>query len=392
MPRTSGASIPSYRKHRPSGQAVVTIGGRDFYLGPHGTKASRLEYDRLITEWLAAGRSSFFGAPEGSVAIVEIAADYVRFCKSYYGNNGESELSRVVAMLKPLKAMYGKSPAVEFGPIHLKAVRERLIASGHVRTNINAMVSRLVRMFRWAAAEGRIPASVPQNLAIVPGLRRGKSDAKESAPVLPVDDSTVDATLPHLPEVVADMVRFQRATGCRPAEVCALRPCDVDRSGDVWKYRPAQHKTAHHGKERTIFIGPKAQAVLLRYLVRDPEAFCFRPCDSETKRRQQLHSLRTTPLSCGNRPGTNKRRKPKRTPGDRYVTCSYAAAVRRGCDKASVDRWSPNRLRHTAATEIRREFGLEAAQVILGHAAVGVTQVYAERDMAKGADVARRIG
>ena len=44
--------LPKYRKHRASGQAVVTLSGQDFYLGPHDTKASKLEYDRLIGEWL----------------------------------------------------------------------------------------------------------------------------------------------------------------------------------------------------------------------------------------------------------------------------------------------------------------------------------------------------
>ena len=48
------SSVPKYRKHKATGQAIVTIQGRDFYLGPHGTKASKLEYDRLIGEWLAA--------------------------------------------------------------------------------------------------------------------------------------------------------------------------------------------------------------------------------------------------------------------------------------------------------------------------------------------------
>ncbi len=56
MPRLSN-SVPKYRKHRASGQAVVTLNGRDFYLGPHNTKASRLEYDRLTSEWLANDRS-----------------------------------------------------------------------------------------------------------------------------------------------------------------------------------------------------------------------------------------------------------------------------------------------------------------------------------------------
>ena len=46
-------SVPKYRLHRASGQAVVTIQGRDFYLGPWKSKASRVEYDRLIGEWLA---------------------------------------------------------------------------------------------------------------------------------------------------------------------------------------------------------------------------------------------------------------------------------------------------------------------------------------------------
>ena len=53
---------------------------------------------------------------------------------------------------------------------------------------------------------------------------------------------------------------------------------------------------------------------------------------------------------------------------------------------------SPNRLRHAMATEVRQQFGLEAAQITLGHAAADVTQIYAERDMKKGIEVARKIG
>ena len=52
MPKLTQA-VPQYRKHRASGQAIVSIGGQDVYLGPYGTKASKVEYDRLIGEWLA---------------------------------------------------------------------------------------------------------------------------------------------------------------------------------------------------------------------------------------------------------------------------------------------------------------------------------------------------
>ena len=72
---------------------------------------------------------------------------------------------------------------------------------------------------------------------------------------------------------------------------------------------------------------------------------------------------------------------------------SFTAQERSELSKwQSEHRWSPNQLRHAAATEIRREFGLEAAQVILGHSQANVTQVYAERDLAKGLEVARQIG
>ena len=61
----------------------------------------------------------------------------------------------------------------------------------------------------------------------------------------------------------------------------------------------------------------------------------------------------------------------------------------RGGKPDLLEKWGPNRLRHSAATDIRRHFGLEAAQVALGHAQADVTQVYAERDLRLAAEVAR---
>ena len=53
---------------------------------------------------------------------------------------------------------------------------------------------------------------------------------------------------------------------------------------------------------------------------------------------------------------------------------------------------APNQLRHRFGTEIRKAFGLEASQVLLGHAKADVTQVYAERDVAKAVAVAAQVG
>ena len=100
-----------------------------------------------------------------------------------------------------------------------------------------------------------------QAMATVPGLRTGRTEAR-SRSRWPGDDATVKATLPYLSPIVADMVRFQQATGCRPAEVCRIRPIDLDTSGPTWVYRPAQHKTPWRGHKRIIFIGPRGQDVL----------------------------------------------------------------------------------------------------------------------------------
>ena len=386
-------SIPKYRKHRSSGQAIVTIACRDHYLGPHGTKASRIEYDRLITEWLAAGRPVSMAAQD-EITVCELIAQYWVHASRRYVKNGRptSEGPLIKMALAPVRELYGGTLVSEFGPLALKAVRSKFLQRDCARNTINDNTRRVVRMFRWGVAEQLVPPLVLQALQAVEGLRKGSGEARESVPIMPVDDATVDAALEHLPAIPADMVRFQRFCGCRPEEVCNLRPGDLDRSGDVWTYRPDSHKTEHHNRERMIFIGPKAQEVLLRYLARDAQSHCFRPCDSEAKRRAEQERNRKTPRSCGNVRGSNVKRKPKKKPGTQYTTASYRRAIHRACDKAGIARWSPNRLRHATATEVRKEFGLEGAQIILGHASADVSQVYAERDIAKGLEIARRIG
>jgi integrase len=277
-------------------------------------------------------------------------------------------------------------------------------------------------MFERGVAEELVPPAIYQALAAVRGLRKGRTAAREPVPVKPITDEVVVATLPHLPSVVADMVRFQRLTGARPGEVCQLRPMDVDRSQEVWQYRPTSHKTEHCDKERVIFIGPKAQEVLRLYLLRAADTYCFSPAESKKQWLEARHAARKTPLSCGNAPGSNRKLDPKRQPNIRYSKDAYNRAIQRGCEAAfgmpkelryvskklpdaererllelaaewrAKNCWSPNQLRHAAGTQVRRQYGLEAAQVVLGHAKADVTQVYAERDMALAAEIMQKIG
>jgi integrase len=274
-----------------------------------------------------------------------------------------------------------------------------------------------------------VPPTVYQALQAVKGLRAGRSEARESKPIPPVAEGTVNDTLPHLPRVVADMVRLQLLTGARPGEVCGIRPCDITRgTNGVWTYRPERHKTEHHGRERRIFIGPEGQAVLAPYLDRDPEAYCFTPAAADAERNEKRRAGRRSPMT----PSQSLRKAKGKLHRERYTKDSYNRAVARACEaafgmppelrdigrtvrkmidatdterqaarerlsaEASAWRarhcWSPNQLRHSRATAIREQFGIEAAQTVLGHSDPRVTEIYAERNFGMAQRIMREIG
>jgi hypothetical protein len=155
MPRLVEAT-PKYRRHKASGQAIVSIQGHDFYLGPWNSKASRIEYDRIISEWLAAGRQ--LPALLGEISdltIVEILARYKVFALRHYRKNGEitRTWSNIQNAIRPLLQRYGRTLARDFGPLALKAIQQELIKTGLSRGVINNYVGTTKRVFRWAVSE-----------------------------------------------------------------------------------------------------------------------------------------------------------------------------------------------------------------------------------------------
>ena len=88
MPRLT-KSLPKYRIHKATKQALVRLEGRDHYLGPHGSKASKVEYNRLIDLWLARGRPDTPQATVDEITIIELIAAYLEFAKVYYRKNGK---------------------------------------------------------------------------------------------------------------------------------------------------------------------------------------------------------------------------------------------------------------------------------------------------------------
>ena len=411
MAKNTSRRTPKYRRQngKHADRAFVDLAGQRQYLGAYGSPESKEAYHRLIAEWLAGGEQT--PVDPSDLTVLELVDRFWAHVEGYYrkpDGTATDEVNNFRQAIRPLLKLYGRTNAVEFGPLALKCVRQVMIGNGWSRTWINKSVARLKHLFKWATENELLPPIVYHGLQAVSGLKRGRTEAHETVPVRPVPDSLVNATLPHMTRVQRAMVEVQRLTGMRPGEVCVVRARDLDMTGNVWTYQPGDHKTAHRGRSRTVFIGPRAQSTLRPFLTRDLTAYLFSPEESEAERRADQHRRRKTPMSCGNRPGTNRTRRPLKQPSERYDTRSYGRAITYACDKAfpppedtkgedlkrwrREHRWAPNQLRHSYATHVRREHGLEAAQVLLGHAMADVTQAYAERDVAKAVSVAAKIG
>jgi integrase len=433
MPRRTKGSVPSLVHHKPSDRARVRINGRDHWLGKWGSPEARLAYERLIAEYLANGRivppqptaaavtievrpslpgarvHAGHAAPATTVSetlsVAELTLMYLDYCQVYYRGPDGKQTSTYGNALQAARALrpFDDTAAAKFGPKKLGMIRDAEATSGRPRVGCNGIIKSIRRVFQWAEAQELVPPGTHNSLKTVEPLRKGRSPAPELPPVKPVADEVVEATIPYLPEIVADMVQFQRLTGARPGEVCGLRPMDIDRAGPDWIWRPPHHKNSWREAERAIAIGPRARKILERYLLRDAAAYCFSPAEAERKRSRLRRLARKSPMTPSQRarkPKPNGRRRPR----DHYDTVSYRHAVIRAVAALNADRkeknpaaetvedWSPNQLRHAMATEVRKRFGLEAAQVVLGHTSADITQVYAEVNKAKAIEVIRQIG
>lgn len=426
--------VPSYRLHKSTGQAVVTLSGHDRYLGKHGSPESQELYRRLIAEWLAAGRNDPIERAT-DLTVSELLAGYWAHAESYYRHaDGQptSQLDRVRRSLAPARELYGGSQARGFDAGALQACRAWMVRQEWCRRVINQRVGCLVRAFRWGVSQGLIPASTWESLRSVEGLKAGRSAAPESEPTEPADAAAVEAALALLPLPLPDVARLQLACAARPGEALGLRACDLDCSGPIWSARLAGHKTAWRGHARVLLFGPRAQAILRRYLVlccsrcavtdrayrlaaRDGlcgpcadsaeergecgpwpwsyvlgEYYLFSPAEAHKDRMAALRQRRKTPVQPSQR--ARRKKRPAKSPGQRYRASSYGHAVRRACDLAKAQRWHPHQLRHNAATLLVSEFGWDVARIVLGHRSVDMTRVYAQDDLAAARAAVARLG
>ena len=393
--------VPAYCHHKAKDLAYVRLNGEMIYLGKYGSPESREAYDRVISEWIQAGRTFVRAADKSGISVNELLLAYRRYAEqTYVDAEGKptNEVARVNLAFRPLVELYGLLPAVEFGPRVLVAIQQKMVDSELCRRTINQRIGVIKRAVRWAVKQELVPPGLYHGLQAVDGLRQGRSKARESRIVRPVPDHIIAAVLVHLPPSLQAMVTLHGLTGARSGELCIMRGIDIEMTpGQPWLYRPQKHKTERYGHQRVIALGPEAQVVLQPFLHVNLEEFIFSPVIAHAERAAAKRQNRLSKVQ----PSQLNRRKsdPERAPGNRWTSTSYrrtlmyatASAIKEGALPAGT-RWHPHQIRHATATRIRRLYGLDAVRAVLGHRTVVQSAEYAELDVELATSTAAKVG
>lgn len=351
MPRRKSAS-PAYQFHV-SGQARVSIDGRDYYLGKHGTPESYARYHAMLAAYNANGMKMPEAVPthqeSTEILVRHVTADFrTRVLPNYESNNGQH--NRYSNLCDLLDKRHGDEPVADFGPRKLEAMRDGFVADGNCRKYANTKCGLIVRIIEHGVSRELVQPDRIVALRSLPPLKRGQ--AREAVSKSGASVADIEKAMSEMSETVQDMLRMQLATAMRPSEIFAMTMAEIDRDHEVWFYRPAGHKTEHHGKRKAVpLIGVARQIVEYR---------------SSTPPNEPLFV---------NELGTP------------WNKDTYRRHVTRASERAGAY-FTPYQLRHTAAQIARDEAGPEAAQALLGHSRLSTTEIYAKASEAKAIEAA----
>ena len=452
MGRRTKNSLPELRCHK--GRARLRFRGREYYCGAFGSPAAYSERDRIIGEILCGRRpvASPHGSPRyrnaeqpslpalppptaaseaaarepvaihaappapaasadpNGITIHELALlwiDHIEKNKCARGKDRTSCYYRARQAINALEDFWSL-PVSQFGTRSLLAVQSKLERTPVVsrpkdpdkkpksrprtRQGINDIVSEIRAFFKFGVLMEVVSPPHADSLRAVPPLVKRQTRAPEGNKKKPVADETVNATLPHLPHVVADLILFARLCGCRPCEARTLRPCDIDRRPlrqykGCWLWTASDWKLDHvEGIEpRQIWINPEAQAILtpwLREIEKTPQRHVFSP----RRRTRPGDGGQSADSSIGHVP--RSRRSPKQKTNDFYSKDTLNRTIKRACESNGVPVWTAGQLRHTRLTEVREKWGLDHAQAVAGHSEASQTEHYAQVKREKALEVA----
>ena len=343
--------------------------------------------------------------------LVHCSLAYWRFAKGYYSKDGKptKELACMRKALRPLRELYGQYAGERFWPEGIEGGSAHMIKQGFAAEWSTSRISRIKRMFKWAVAEELVPSAVFHGLQAVSWASlwqvwgpRNRADPTDRRPLCRHHPALRYASCGGNDQAPAT----DAACGLGNLSSCG-RPTSTpaEKSGSTSR---STIRAAGGGIESKFPLGPEAQKILTPFLGRDPQAFIFSPLESEKWRlehRPPYHGkerkTKIYPSELRQREilkaARRKQRKPKRPKGNRYDTNSYRRAIEYGFKQAKkagfvTPHWHPHQLRHNRGTEVRKKYGIEAAQVALGHAKADATEIYAEKNLEQARQIAQGDG
>ncbi len=365
---------PALRHHKASGRAFIELDKRRIYLGPWGTIEATTAYHRIVAEWATNGYQ--LPVPPEEITIAEMLDAYMDYAEGYYCDAAgfpTSSMTECRTCARDMLTLYHDIPASQFGPLALRTVRQVWVDRGLTVTTINSYTCRIRAIFKWATSHQMIPPETLTALQSVSGLRRGRGVGRDTKPRTVVPMADIEAVIEHMPSPLRAIIRLLLLTGARPSEILRLKRGDIDCTGEVWAAVIRDHKLAYRGTQRTLYFGPRAQAVLRPFLLRADDAYLFSPIEAEAERHAACKTHRRDDQK------TNAKKTP-RIIGYFYDASSLARAITRVCQEHDIPRWTAYQLRHTAATTIEATADMETAKAILGHTTLNTTLIYTHRD------------
>ena len=339
--------------------------------------------------------------PNDRPTINELILAYLKHARDYYRpNHGENKeagcINDALAVLQ--EQGYGREPADAFRPRDLKKVREAMVAKNWC-ADLHQQPSQPGQADVRLCRGGRPGIPAPSTTPCSPSRGCGKGRrvfANEEGSARP--RGHVKAVLGKAHAVLKAMLLFAYRTGARPGEVGALKPVPprpaTARSGSTTcRPRPTRRSTTTRSGRCTS--APGRRKILEPWLegLRPRSTSSAPPSPSGCGRRPDATHAKphsTPPTSSGLE--TKRKLSPKRPKRDHYDPISLRRAVKRLCNAAKVPSWTPNRLRHNAATRFRAKYGIEVARILLGHRKVHTTEIYAEPDARKAMRAALDMG
>ncbi len=358
-------SVPKYCVDQ-TGRAFTKVNGRFLSLGKADSPESKLRFAKVLEDHakgVLVSKAEKPAVDRDQISINELAALFVGRELARFS---PAERYCQLTAIRLLRKMFGETPVDEFGPLRLRVLRDARVAGDlkakgddgkpcprkpWSRDSCNRQVKRIQALFRWGVSFEMVPESVAAALSTIRILMPGETTAKESEPRRAVSQADFDAAKARLKPLYRDVLQLMALTGARPGELVNLRVCDLERNGEVWRADLKRHKTSHKGKRRVLFFNAAAQAILLKHMKADPDALI---------------------LGC--------RRD------------NFSSAVRRACKRAGVAPFVPHEVRHTVATRLADEVGLEAAQRLLGHSTAAMTQHYSKSAERQAITAAKSLG